>query len=86
MVERTGRVDLPLPGLVFLCGGVLRAEFRKSRCTRDTLNFGKETVVSAELQDDREIPGGFVSGWTVAISECPRQKPDDLGEPPISGR
>lgn len=38
--------------------------FRKSRFTKDTLNFGKETVVSAELRDDRQIPDILLVGYS----------------------
>jgi hypothetical protein len=39
-------------------------QFRKSRFTKDTLNFGKETVVSAELRDDRQIPNILLVGYS----------------------
>lgn len=38
--------------------------FRKSRFTKDTLNFGKETVVSSELRDDRQIPNILLVGFS----------------------
>lgn len=38
--------------------------FKKSRFTKDTLNFGKETVVSAELRDDRQIPDILLVGYS----------------------
>src|SRR5215471_428265 len=39
-------------------------KFRKSRFIKDTLNFGKETVVSAELRDDRQIPDILLVGFS----------------------
>lgn len=38
--------------------------FKKSRFTKDTLNFGKETVVSAELRSDRQIPDILLVGYS----------------------
>jgi hypothetical protein len=40
-------------------------QFRKSRFIKDTLNFGKETVVSAELRDDRQIPDILLVGYST---------------------
>jgi hypothetical protein len=40
-------------------------QFRKSRFIKDTLNFGKETVVSAELRSDRQIPDILLVGFST---------------------
>jgi hypothetical protein len=39
-------------------------KFRKSRFTKDTLNFAKETVVSGEIRDDRQIPDVLLVGYS----------------------